>query len=270
MLGDLPLALAQLAATRKATGMALARYLDLFERHVHDLMRAGRAPYYPASLGATVTMSIERLDSRSPVLLLIELFAHFGPDPVPSALLRNGRHAAVTDVLKRCIDDSQQLRASLDEIARLGLVKVETDGRHAVAHRLVRLALRENLSAESLEPRSGEHPRVAGRSRSRHAGDAVELARPRDADPARPAVRAGRLHTPRMLARPFSTRSDTSTRSGTTSAAGPSRRRRSRVGARRPSSAPSTSRPCAPCGSSRTRSGYSGRFTDARNSTNRS
>jgi tetratricopeptide (TPR) repeat protein len=150
MLGDLPLALAQLTATRKATGMALARYLDLFERHVHDLLRAGRAPYYPASLGATVMMSIEQLNTRSPVLLLIELFAHFGPDPVPWALLRSGRHAAVTDVLKRCIDDSQQLKASLDEIARLGLVKIETDGRHAVAHRLVRLALRENLSAESL------------------------------------------------------------------------------------------------------------------------
>ena len=149
LLGDLPLALAQLAANRKATGMALARYLDLFERHVHDLLHAGRAPYYPASLGATVKMSLDRLDARSPVLLLIELFAHFGPDPVPPALLRN-RRAAVTDVLKRCIDDSEQFKASLDEVARLGLVKIETDGRHAVAHRLVRLALRENLSAESL------------------------------------------------------------------------------------------------------------------------
>jgi tetratricopeptide (TPR) repeat protein len=150
MLGDLPLALAQLAATRKATGMALARYLELFERHVHDLLRAGRAPYYPASLGATVTMAIEQLNTRGPVLLLIELFAHFGPDPVPWALLRSGRHAAVTDVLRRCIDDSQQLEASLDEIARLGLLRIEAGGRHAVAHRLVRLALRENLSAESL------------------------------------------------------------------------------------------------------------------------
>ena len=126
MLGDLPLALAQLAATRKATGMPLARYLDLFERHVQDLLRTGRAPYYPASLGATVKMSIEQLNTRSPVLLLIELFAHFGPDPVPRALLRSGRQAAVTDVLKRCIDDSQQLNASLDEIARLGLIRIET------------------------------------------------------------------------------------------------------------------------------------------------
>ena len=150
MLGDLPLALAQLAATRKATGMPLARYLDLFERHVQDLLRAGRAPYYPASLGATVKMSIAQLDFHSPALLLIELFAHFGSDPVPSALLRNGRRAAVTDVLKRCIDDTQQLKASLDEIARLGLVKIEADERKAVTHRLVRLALRENLSAESL------------------------------------------------------------------------------------------------------------------------
>jgi tetratricopeptide (TPR) repeat protein len=150
MLGDLPLALAQLAATRKATEMPLARYLDLFERHVQDLLRAGRAPYYGASLGATVKMSIAQLDSHSPALLLVEMFAHFGPDPVPTALLRNGRQGAVTDVLKRCIDDSQQLKASLDEIARLGLIRIEADGRHAVAHRLVRLALRENLSAESL------------------------------------------------------------------------------------------------------------------------
>ena len=150
MLGDLPLALAQLAATRKATGMPLARYLDLFEQHVQDLLRAGRAPYYPASLGATVKMSIAQLDFHSPALLLIELFAHFGSDPVPSALLRNGRRAAVTDVLRRCIDDSQQLKASLDEIARLGLVKIEADERKVLAHRLVRLALRENLSAESL------------------------------------------------------------------------------------------------------------------------
>jgi len=150
MLGDLPLALAQLAATRKATGMPLARYLDLFERHVQDLLRTGRAPYYPASLGATVKMSIEHLNARGAVLLLIELFAHLGPDPVPRALLRCGRLAAVTDVLKRCIDDAQQLDASLGEIARLGLIRVDADNRHAVMHRLVRLALRENLSAESL------------------------------------------------------------------------------------------------------------------------
>jgi tetratricopeptide (TPR) repeat protein len=150
MLGDLPLALAQLAATRKATGMPLARYLDLFKRHVQDLLRTGRAPYYPASLGATIKMSIEQLNSRGAVLLLLELFAHFGPDPVPQTLLRSARWAAVPDVLKRCIDDSQRLRASLDEIARLGLIRIEADGRHAVAHRLVRLALRENLSAESL------------------------------------------------------------------------------------------------------------------------
>src|SRR6185436_19410307 len=105
MLGDLPLALAQLAATRKATGMPLARYRELFERHVQDLLRTGRAPYYPASLGASVKMSIEHLNARGAVLLLIELFAHLGPDPVPWALLRWGRLAAVTDVLKRCIDD---------------------------------------------------------------------------------------------------------------------------------------------------------------------
>jgi tetratricopeptide (TPR) repeat protein len=150
MLGDLPLALAQLAATRKATGMPLARYLGLFERHVQELLLTGRAPYYPASLGATVKMSVEQLDTRSAPLLLIELFAHLGPDPVPTAMLRNGRHSAVTDVLKRCLDDATQLRASLDAIARLGLIRIDIDGQHAVAHRLVRLALRENLSSESL------------------------------------------------------------------------------------------------------------------------
>ena len=150
MLGDLPLALAQLAATRKATGMPLARYRSLFERHVQQLLPTGRAPDYPASLGATVKMSVEQLDARSAALLLIELFAHLGPDPVPSALLRNGRHAAVTDVLRRCLDDWGQLGTSLDAVARLGLIRMDTDGRHAVAHRLVRLALHEHLSPESL------------------------------------------------------------------------------------------------------------------------
>jgi hypothetical protein len=189
MLGDLPLALAQLAATRKATGMPLARYLDLYERHVQDLLRTARAPYYPASLGATVKMSIEQLNTRAAVLLLVELFAHFGPDPVPSSLLRSGRRAAVTDVLRRCVDDSRQLGASLDEIARLGLIRIEADGRHAVAPPTRPAGAAREPERGVAEPRSSKHAYLAGRGQPGCTGGAIELAGPRAADAAHPTVR---------------------------------------------------------------------------------
>ena len=190
MLGDLPLALAQLAATRKATGMPLARYLDLFERHVQDLLRTGRAPYYPASLGATVKMSIEHLNARGAVLLLIELFAHLGPDPVPWALLRCGRLAAVTDVLKRCIDDvaAAQGEPRRDRPARADQGRGGQPPCGDASTRAARAAREPERRVTA--SRSGEHPRAAGRGRARRAGGAVELAGLRAADPAHPAVRA--------------------------------------------------------------------------------
>ena len=64
-LGDLPLALEQAAAYVVETGLSLTAYLDFFRTRRRELWSQERPPAgYPATVGTTWTMAVERLRDR--------------------------------------------------------------------------------------------------------------------------------------------------------------------------------------------------------------
>jgi tetratricopeptide (TPR) repeat protein len=150
-LGDLPLALAQVAGMQTVTGMPWSRYLAIFDGHVRDLLDHGRQPaHYSTTLTALVDLAVKQIQTRSPITAqLLELFAHLGPEPVPLSLLHGGRDGKVTPTLARCLADQQRLRRTVYELARYGLVSVRPDAERIVVHRLVRECLRGSLDVRA-------------------------------------------------------------------------------------------------------------------------
>ncbi|MEV4350344.1 FxSxx-COOH system tetratricopeptide repeat protein [Actinoplanes sp. NPDC049596] len=151
-LGDLPLALEQVAAAQSATAMPVSEYLALFDEHLQELIAAGRPDHYPATVVAFVRIAVDRLRPESPSAAhLIELFAHLGAEPVSVTLLRSGQDAPVSAPLARALRDPIQMGRAIRDLNRFGLARVDQGTQRIEVHRLVQLALREALDPAALE-----------------------------------------------------------------------------------------------------------------------
>lgn len=151
-LGDLPLALEQVAAAQSATGMPVGEYLQLFEEHMLELLAAGQPRHYPATVVAFVRIAVNRLRSESPTAAhLLELFAHLGAEPVSVTLLRSGQDGPVSAPLARALRDPIQMGRTIRDLRRYGLAKVDQETQRIEVHRLVQLALREALDQTARE-----------------------------------------------------------------------------------------------------------------------
>ena len=95
-LGDLPLALEQAAAYMVETGSALADYLELFRTRRSELWSEEKPPAgYPATVGTTWTMAVDRLRTEEPRAVdLLHLCAFLAPEAIPRRLLTE-HHAAL-------------------------------------------------------------------------------------------------------------------------------------------------------------------------------
>lgn len=150
-LGDLPLALDQAASWQTATGMTIAQYLDLFERHRLELLAREREVDYPISIAVLVRLALERLQEDSPaVAQLFEMFAVFGAEPVSVGLLRRGRLGHISQPLAHALRDTTRLDRIARDLRRFGLAKVDVDNRIQV-HRLLQVAMRDVLDPGRLE-----------------------------------------------------------------------------------------------------------------------
>lgn len=151
-LGDLPLALEQVAAAQSATGMPLAEYLKLFDEHVQELLSAGRPKHYPTTVVAFVNIAVERLRAESPTAAhVLELFAYLGAEPVSVTLLRSGRDGPVSAPLGRALRDPIQMGRAIRALRRYGLAKIDPADQRIEVHRLVQVALREMLDGPARE-----------------------------------------------------------------------------------------------------------------------
>jgi hypothetical protein len=151
-LGDLPLALEQVAAAQSATGMPLAEYLQLFDEHVQELLSVGRPKHYPTTVVAFVNIAVERLRAESPTAAhLLELFAYLGAEPVSVTLLRSGGDAPVSAPLGRALRNPIQMGRTIRDLRRYGVAKVDPSGQRIEVHRLVQLALLEALDEQARE-----------------------------------------------------------------------------------------------------------------------
>jgi tetratricopeptide (TPR) repeat protein len=171
-LGDLPLALEQVAAVQSATGMSVPDYLRLFAEHVGDLLAAQPPREYPTSVAAFVTLAADSLRARAPAAAqLLELFAFLGSEPVPVSLLRTGRAANIEPPLGRALYEFDFIDRVVSHLVRYGVARLEPQGERIQVHRLVRSVLREQLSSEDADRIRETTHRLLGAANPANADD---------------------------------------------------------------------------------------------------
>ncbi|MFD7303860.1 FxSxx-COOH system tetratricopeptide repeat protein [Streptomyces pharetrae] len=143
-LGDLPLALAQ-AAGALGDGMPVDQYLRVLETNTAQLLDHGKVHDYRATLAATVTIAMERLEADHPdATAVLRLAALLGPEPIPTAWL-----VAARDRLATVHGDPGDFRwplPALHPLARYGLAVVSPDAFQV--HRLTQAVVRDGIAAE--------------------------------------------------------------------------------------------------------------------------
>ncbi|MBM3188673.1 MAG: tetratricopeptide repeat protein [Chloroflexi bacterium] len=146
-LGRLPLALAQAAAYIAETKTTLRGYLALFRERREALWARERPPDdYPATVGTTWSVAMERAEAENPVAAdLLRLCAYLAPEGIPLALLREGRKQ-VPEPLREALGDELALSAALRPL--LGLSLADRAGDTLTVHRLVGAVTRDRLPEE--------------------------------------------------------------------------------------------------------------------------
>ncbi|MDH6112326.1 tetratricopeptide (TPR) repeat protein [Kitasatospora sp. MAP12-15] len=150
-LGDLPLAIAQAAAWLQESGMPVAGYLELLEATLTEMLERTRLPEgdYPRSAAATWLLSLEELRrTNARAAELLELCAHFGPDPIPTKALFSPLMARRL----RLSHDDAGARMEIGELVRTihrtGLARADSSSASLTVHRLVQAVIRDQVAVE--------------------------------------------------------------------------------------------------------------------------
>ncbi len=141
LLGDLPLALEQARAWLTQSGMSAEDYADAVEHRTREILAEGTPVGYPVPVAATWTVAIDRLDDPIAVMLL-RLWAFFGPEPIPTDLIGSDAVALVSAGRAALAGDPLARGRVIARITRLGLVRLVDQG--VVMHRLVQAVLRDH------------------------------------------------------------------------------------------------------------------------------
>ncbi|MBE1534349.1 FxSxx-COOH system tetratricopeptide repeat protein [Actinomadura algeriensis] len=147
--GDLPLAVEQVAAWHAATERPSEDYLRLLDERLGDARRVELPPDYPPELAAALEISFESLRAEAPQAgTLLELLAFFGPEPVAVELLTAGAITRLPREVRSTLDDSASLREAMGAMSRYSLSRFDADreGARTQVHRLVRALLQQRLS----------------------------------------------------------------------------------------------------------------------------
>jgi hypothetical protein len=151
-LGDLPLAMEQAAAWFTATGMPVARYLDLLAAQLPRMLAENLPAGYDRAVAATWLLSLDRLRSRAPAAAkLAELCAFFGPEPISVSLLYSHRCVNVLLPYDPALHDPILHAQLVREIGRHGLIRVDFGDASVEMHRLVQEVIRDGLDGADAE-----------------------------------------------------------------------------------------------------------------------
>lgn len=153
-LGDLPLAIEQLATWHVASGIPVTSYLDRLEQHVFEILLDPRAQVagYPVTLAGLLDFALTELTQAAPVAAqLLELFAWLGSEPLSLTLLRSGRHGNVSAPLRDALRQAPSLNRAIRDLRRHGLVNVvDADPPCIQMHRLFQRLLYDRLTEDQL------------------------------------------------------------------------------------------------------------------------
>ncbi|ADP79538.1 FxSxx-COOH system tetratricopeptide repeat protein [Pseudofrankia inefficax] len=145
-LEGLPLALDQAGAFLGATGMEPAEYLGRLHAQSHSQAREERSAPAPA-VAATWAVAQDVLGPAEPaVLLLAQLWAHFGASPIPLDLIRPRTAGILPPPLRELADAPALFTALVDRLVALACVR-RTNGTVSM-HRLTQWTLRDDTPAD--------------------------------------------------------------------------------------------------------------------------
>ena len=155
-LGDLPLGLAQAAATIGRQHLTYPAYLErLRQVPVWELLGRGAGEDYPHATGAALLLSVQATEAGDPAGLtgwLLRILAALSPDGVPRGLLdglpqaRRGRRLAVSWP-RRSRRRNWEVDAAVERCVAGSLLEWSVTGDVVIMHRLLARVLRERDQA---------------------------------------------------------------------------------------------------------------------------
>jgi hypothetical protein len=139
-LGDLPLALTQVAAHLADTGMSAEDYLTVLDERAAELLAHGTPATYPTSLAASTQLALDRIADQAPAALdLLMLAAQLAPEPIPLTLFTS-EPDQLPDPLATAARDPLAFADLTRLLRRRGLARVEPGSLQL--HRLIAAILR--------------------------------------------------------------------------------------------------------------------------------
>lgn len=152
-LGDLPLALDQVAAWLHESGMHVDEYLERFSRKKEEILRLPE----PEAPGCSVpvaawNLSLDRLAVTDPgASLLLQLCSFLASEPIPRYLFEHARDVHGPAELVAVLEDPARLDLAFRAIDRNGLAHIDHRRDTIALHRLARIAVRAPLGAVERE-----------------------------------------------------------------------------------------------------------------------
>jgi cellulose biosynthesis protein BcsQ len=151
-LGDLPLAIEQAAAYMDTTHIPVEEYLQLLEGQLGTAIDLGSTGDNSDSVKATWQVSIDSLRASTPAAArLLEICAHFGPEPIARALLQTDTLRRHLEQLDPRIIDPSSFSTVFEEIGKLSLARIDTGDGSVQMHRLVQGVVRDSLDEKQRE-----------------------------------------------------------------------------------------------------------------------
>ncbi|BCB87978.1 FxSxx-COOH system tetratricopeptide repeat protein [Phytohabitans suffuscus] len=153
-LGDLPLAVEQAATWLATTAMTARGYLELLDEHLPRILNEPPPPGYPHPAANTWRLSQERLRESNPAAAqLLELFAFFAPEPIPTNLLASPGMIDELEKFDPALRDPLLHGSLIRDINRYGLARVDPAIPAIRIHRLVQSVIRGDLPSPVQEKR---------------------------------------------------------------------------------------------------------------------
>ncbi|HYQ63413.1 FxSxx-COOH system tetratricopeptide repeat protein, partial [Actinophytocola sp.] len=149
--GDLPLAVDQVANWHVATGTSVSTLISRLDEQSREILSDPRATAagYPVTLASALTVAFAQLTATAAQLL--ELFAWLGSEPVSLALLRRGRHGQATEPLRTALRQEPVMNKAVRELRRHGLIDVlNASTERMQMHRVFQSVLRDWLDKDRL------------------------------------------------------------------------------------------------------------------------
>jgi tetratricopeptide (TPR) repeat protein len=144
-LGDLPLALDQVAAMQSVTRTPIRDYLQQFDERALEFLGSAPPGDYRTTIATGFTVAAERVRRESlATAQLLELICCLGAEPISLTLLRTGGRQ-IAPPLGRLLDQPDALDEAIWRLRRYGLVKVVDDGQSVQVHRLMQAIVRDAM-----------------------------------------------------------------------------------------------------------------------------